>query len=278
VRLRRELHGRAGGLSIRVVSEAPRTTIADPTIADPARTPSAGDAEEPVSALFEVLPHVLRTLRREPALVITLTYLLVAMAGIFYDYAFYRQFGIPALSLSQISDFLAAGIQEPIAIVLVLSTFPLCWLFDRINLWGRRRRAAEGARLRAVPSLDWWQRRRLGFIVAMNERRGYMRLVYVLVVVAYAWSFVSSYAGHRAEAVKRGDALEVRIRLTDGSQLLTRSDGHPPWLYLGAISQYVFVYDREAARAEIVPVNALSWIEPVPTAAPKPGWVVAPIP
>jgi hypothetical protein len=254
------------------VSDASRPAIGDPSASRPA------DAiEEPVSALFEVLPHVLRTLRREPALVITLTYLLVAMAGIFYDYAFYRQFAIPALSLSQISDFLAAGIQEPIAIVLVLSTFPLCWVFDRINLWGRRRRAAEGARLKAVPALTWWQRRRLAFIVAMNERRGYMRLVYALVVVTYAWSFVSIYAGQRAQAVKRGEALEVRVQLTDGSPLLTRSV-QKPWLYLGAISQYVFVYDRDAARAEIVPVNAISRIEPVPGAGTKSGLVVAPIP
>jgi hypothetical protein len=260
------------------VSETPRTTIADSTVADPAKTPPAGEVEEPISALFEVLPHVLRTLRREPALVITLTYLLVAMAGIFYDYAFYRQFDIPALSLSQISDFLAAGIQEPIAIVLVLSTFPICWLFDRINLWGRRRRAAEGERLKAMPSPTWWQRRRLAFIVTMNDRRNYMRLVYALVIVAYAWTFVSGYAQYKAEAVKRGEGLEVDVRMNDGAVLATASGGGKPWLYLGAISQYVFVYDRDAGRAKILPTNAIAAIEPIPGAKPKSGLMVAPIP
>lgn len=248
-----------------------------PTIADPAAPRPSAETEQPVSALFEVLPHVLRTLRREPALVITLTYLLVAMAGIFYDYSFYRQFDVPVLSLSQISDFLGAGIQEPMAIVLVLSTFPLCWLFDRINIRGRRRRAAEGERLKAMPSLTWWQQRRLAFIVGMNERRGYMRLMYVLIIVAYAWTFVSNYAGHRADAVKRGDALEVDVRMNDGSTL-TPAGGQRPWLYLGAISQYVFVYDREAGRARILPTNAIAAIEPIPGPASKPGLVVAPIP
>ena len=247
--------------------------IADAT----ASRPRAG-AEQPVSALYEVLPHVLRTLRREPALVITLTYVLVAMAGIFYDYAFYRQFDIPALSLSQISDFLGAGIQQPMAIVLVLSTFPLCWLFDRINIRGRRRRAAEGERLKARPSLNWWQRRRLAFIVGMNEQRGYMRAMYLVIIVAYAWTFVSNYAGRRAEAVKRGDALEVEIRMNDGSALKAGSDGAKPWLYLGAISQYVFVYDREAGRAAILPTNAIAAIEPIPGPPEKSGVVVAPIP
>src|SRR5262249_50741580 len=154
--------------------------------------------------------------------------------------AFYGQFDIPVLSLSQISDFLGAGIQEPIAIVLVLSTFPLCWLFDRINIRGRRRRAAEGERLKALPRRTWWQQRRLAFIVGMNERRGYMRLMYVVIIVAYAWTFVSNYARHRAEAVRNGDALEVEIRMNDGSPLETGAGGQKPWLYLGAISQYVF--------------------------------------
>jgi hypothetical protein len=248
---------------------------APPTIRD--QTPPRPSAAEPVSALFEILPHVLRTLRREPALVITLTYLLVAMAGIFYDHAFYRQFGIPVLSLSQISDFLAAGIQEPIAIVLVLSTFPICWLFDRINIWGRRRRAAEGERLRAAPSLTWWQRRRLTFIVGMNDRRSYMRLIYAVVIVAYAWTFVSNYAAHKAAAVKRGEGLEVEVRMNDGSSLSTAAGDGKAWLYLGAISQYVFVYDREAGRATILPSNAIGAIEPIPRPDSDSGVAVAPI-
>jgi hypothetical protein len=200
------------------------------------------------------------------------------MAGIFYDYSFYRQFDIPVLSLSQISDFLAAGIQEPMAIVLVLSTFPLCWLFDRINIAGRRRRAAEGERLKAMPALSWWQRRRLAFIVGMNERRSYMRFMYVLIIVAYAWTFVSNYATHRAEAVKRGEALEVLVRMAGGATPLTQTNGEKPWLYLGAISQYVFLYDREAGRSEILPTNAIAAIEPIPGPASKPAVVVAPIP
>jgi len=118
-----------------------------PTIPDATASRPTADAEQPVSALFEVLPHVLRTLRREPALVITLTYVLVAMAGIFYDYAFYRQFDIPALSLSQISDFLGAGIQQPMAIVLVLSTFRCAGCST-----GSISAAAAGARRKACGS------------------------------------------------------------------------------------------------------------------------------
>lgn len=236
-----------------------------------------GEGERPVSALFEMLPHILRTLRREPALAISLTYLLVAMAGIFYDFSFYRQFDIPVLTLSQIGDFLVAGIQQPMALVLVLSTFPLCWLFDKINMRGRRRRAAEIIRLRAQSSLSWWARGRLSFIDWMNGRRWYTQLVYLIVIVAYGWTFVGAYAGYRADAAKRGDAPEVRVWMNGIAEPLAPT-GKQPWTYLGAIAQYVFVYDRGNGRAEILPVNAIARIEPLATAKARGGLMVAPIP
>ncbi|HEU4664605.1 MAG TPA: hypothetical protein VFS55_11285, partial [Dokdonella sp.] len=117
----------------------------------PARPPSA-------SPLQDVLPHVWDTLRREPAVAITLAYLLVAMAGIFYNYWFYRAFGIPVLTLSQIGDFLVAGLQQPMALVLVLSTFPLCWLMDFFNARSRRKDMRNLEFLRSVAALGAWQR------------------------------------------------------------------------------------------------------------------------
>ena len=112
----------------------------------------------------------------------------------------------------------------------------------------------------------------------MNARRGYMRLIYVLVIVAYAWTFVSNYASHRADAVKKGEGLEVGIRMASGAALPTAAGGAKPWLYLGAISQYVFVYDRDAGRARILPTNAIAAIEPIPGPDSNSGVVVAPIP
>ena len=105
-----------------------------------------------------------------------------------------------------------------------------------------------------------------------------MRLVYALVIVAYAWTFVSGYAQYKAEAVKRGEGLEVDVRMNDGAALATASGGGKPWLYLGAISQYVFVYDRDAGRAKVLPTNAIAAIEPIPGAKSKSGLMVAPIP
>jgi hypothetical protein len=234
-------------------------------------------APDSTSALQSMLPHVLDTLRREPAVAITLCYLLVAMAGIFYNYWFYRAFDIPVLTLSQISDFLVAGLQQPMALLLVLSTFPLCWLMDLYNLRSRRRHVDALALLRASASLSGYQRLRRRFLEWRVGEMWYTRLSYAAVVAVYGWAFVGIYAKHRAEAVKRGEVAEVRVWL-NGENGGLEADRSATWSYLGAVANYVFVYDRTERRALVLPVNAIARLQPMP--APKrPGSLfIAPIP
>ncbi|MET0231140.1 MAG: hypothetical protein ABW186_09440 [Rhodanobacteraceae bacterium] len=249
-----------------------------PTSDNPS-VPNGSDVERtPVhSPLLGMMPHILQTLQREPALAITLTYLLVAMAGIFYDYSFYSKFAIPVLSLSQLSDFLTAGIQQPIALVLVFSTFPLCWAFDRLNTRYRKRNAAKLDRLRAEDSVSFPQRLKLGFVRWRVEQVWYTRLSYLAVIVVYGAMFVGGYAEWRATAVKRGDAQQVRVWLAGADAPLAAS-GSDRWAYLGATSTYLFVYDHAAAQATALPVNAIARIEPLPRPDSKPPVLVAPIP
>src|SRR6185312_7350808 len=131
--------------------------------------------------------------------------------GIFYNYWFYRQFGIPVLTLSQIGDFLVAGLQQPMALVLVLSTFPLCWLFDRFNARSRRRHLAERDSLRARGAPGRWAGWRLRFLDWRVSELWYTQLSYVLVIAMYGWVFVGAYANLRANAIKRGEAAQVRV-------------------------------------------------------------------
>jgi hypothetical protein len=254
------------------VGEADAPLVRDPpaALADPRRTSS--------SPLLDLLPHFIDTLRREPALAISLTYLLVAMAGIFYDVSFYRLFGIPVLSLAQLGDFLTAGIQQPMALVLVFSTFPLCWVFDRINERFRQRHRDDLAKLEADRSSEnlYGRARRL-FLGWRVRQLWYTRLNYLVLIFAYGWIFVGYYADHRAEAVKRGDAAEVRVWL-NGESAAMPSSASDTWTYLGATSSYVFVYDRAGNRSSIVPVNAIARIAPVVAPPTTPAVVVAPIP
>jgi hypothetical protein len=230
------------------------------------------------SVLMDMLPHVLRTLTREPALVITICYLLVALAGIFYNYSFYLKFGIPILSLSQIGDFLVAGIQRPMALLLVATTFPLCWILDLFNARSRRRHARTLERLQATPAHSWWGHTIRKLLVWRVEKRWYTQIAYVVIILAYSWSFVSIYANYRAKAVKRGEAAQVAVWLTGDAAGFLPAQAKS-WTYLGAVANYVFVYDPSSRRAVILPVNGIARIEPVQSLqdAQSPI-IVAPIP
>ena len=222
------------------------------------------------SALQAILPHILRTFRREPALALTAGYLFVALAGIYYDNGFYqRGFGIPVLTLSQIGDFLVAGLQQPMALVLLVSTLPLCWLIDRFNTRTRRKAFERGQRLRGLPRLSWWQKLRLRFIDWHLGSIRWTPFVYLLIVGSYGWTFIMVYAGYRIDAVKHGQVPRVAIHLMGESGDLPAADPKG-WGYLGAVSNYVFVYDPVDKRALVLPVNAIERIQPAAVKG-KPG-------
>jgi hypothetical protein len=236
------------------------------SVAEPAPVPAAPPPVER-SILLNILPHVLDTLRREPALAITLAYLLVALAGIFYNYSYYEKFGIPVLSLSQISDFLVAGIQQPVAILLVLTTFPMCWLFDRVNARNRRRNALRLERMRASPGTA--ARWRMAYVHWRVHQRSLTYGMYVLVIAVYGWTFVRLYANDQVRAVRRGDAPQVAVWVSDQADGLMAKSGRS-WTYLGAIANYVFVYDPVERRSVILPVDNIERIEPLPVAGGGP--------
>ncbi len=222
-------------------------------IAATSRAPTAS-----YSVLDTVTPHIFRTLRREPALAITLAYLFVAMAGIFYNYTFYLKFGVPVLTLSQVSDFLVAGIQQPMALLLVLSTLPLVWLIDRFNAYTRRRRSERREKLRLSGDVSLWNRMRMWVLQA--PPRWITIPAYLVAVFGYGWTFVQVYAYHRADEVERGDAAQVTIWLTGAPDpLVSKSKS---WTYLGAVSNYVFVYDHDSRQAAVLPVNNIARILP----------------
>ena len=245
-------------------------------VAPESRSPASAQATaDPHSVLQGMLPSILRLLRREPAIVITIAYLLVALVGIAYDERYYGKFGIPVLTLSQISDFLVAGIQQPIALLLLASTLPMCWIIDRINTRSRRSHAVELERLQALPSLGRWQAIRARFLAWRLRARWYTRLFYLALVLIYGSMFVSFYAEFQAGSVKRGEAMQVRVHLSgDANDEVSMQT----WSYLGAVSSYVFLYDTQSGRSLILPVDGIASIEPIASAKGGKTPLVVPIP
>ena len=238
--------------------------------------PAASPPPSEKTVLHLVMPHVLDTLKREPALAFTLAYLLVALAGIYFNVSYYDEFGIPILTLSQISDYLVAGLQRPMALVLALSTFPLVWGIDRLNGNRRRRdaRRREAVLSRGPPK--GWDRARVWWY---DRPRWVAGCGYLLIVFFYGWLFVSKYAHLEAGDVRQGRADQVHVGLNAPDASPPGVDLSQPVVYLGAVTNYVFVYDPRSKRSAVLPVNNISRIEPI-NAGPDNSQhaLVAPIP
>ena len=241
-------------------------------------SPIVTAADRPASektVLHVVMPHVLDTLKREPALAITLAYLLVALAGIYFNVSYYDEFGIPILTLSQISDYLVAGLQRPMALVLALSTFPLVWGIDLLNARRRRRDAVRREELLRRGPPRGWNRVRLRWY---SRPRWVPAFGYLVIVFFYGWLFVSKYAHFEAKDVRAGAAIQVRVALTTPAASPQGVDLSQPVVYLGAVTNYVFVYDPRSRHSAVLPVNNISRIEPVNSEATPQRVLVAPIP
>ena len=67
------------------------------------------------------------------ALLFTTAYLLVSALGLWCSYWFYRGFGVSILDYLQASDFLVAGVRDPVYIgLLLLGTYlALLWVSAR---------------------------------------------------------------------------------------------------------------------------------------------------
>ena len=249
--LRRKFHCGFGRLSIVGVDEtAPNSQI----------VPAANPPGSEKTVLHLVMPHVLDTLKREPALAFTLAYLLVALAGIYFNVSYYDEFGIPILTLSQISDYLVAGLQRPMALLLALSTFPLVWGIDRLNGHRRRRDSVRREELRSRGSPKGWDRVRMRWY---GRPRWVAGCGYLTIVFFYGWLFVSKYAHLEAKDVRQGLADQVHVALNAPDASPPGVDLSQPVVYLGAVTNYVFVYDPRSRRSAVLPVNNISRIEPI---------------
>src|SRR5580765_5875049 len=85
---------------------------------------------------------------------------------------------------------------------------------------------------------------------------------YFFVIVLYGWNFVTIYAGFQANWARSGKAAQVRVRLNGADADLAASKS-PSWTWLGAVSNYVFVYGAASKPSLVLPTNNILRIEQV---------------
>lgn len=250
-------------------SSEPRKTPPAPSAARP--TPgiaaSAGDAsgQEDYANRFVWFPRALALLRREPALSITLGYLLLSLIGLWSSYCFYRVFRIPILEYMQPGDFLVAGVRQPMnllwLLLMALVSVPAYW-----PTYYRLRHPERVERFRR----HWFGRLIFSRYVDPFRRRRWFDLspeaTILLGLLLGGGSLIMAYSGDRAEALLQGGGQAVRVTLADGGSPLRGSAR-----LLGTTSGYVYLYWPDNGRTEVLVQEGVSRIEVLPRRVPPGG-------
>lgn len=198
-----------------------------------------------------------RRMLREPSLGLSTGYVLVSMIGLWANYWFYRQFGLPILEYMQASDYLVAGLRDPgYALVLALSV-TISWLVS----WPEMYRKQHPRRVRELQR-RWWGR----FVFPQSDwfRWTLLRLkpetgIAIVVFMGMALS-TCSYVIAKANRIRdEGAGHAVRVTLAGAAAPLPGQAR-----LLGASSAYVFLWWPGARRAEAVPIEGVGRLQALP--------------
>jgi hypothetical protein len=182
----------------------------------------------PAWRLVDVNEPVKKILRDHPALVVSFFYVAASVIGMFYSWAFLREFGINVFNYAQISDFLLASLKEPLTWALVILA-ALLLLGD--NASSRRyARRKDHSRWFA-----WYGSKRY------RQINNFAAFVLVLM-------YLYSFAWAQARDAREGDGKIVDVIFADRGAATTA-------ILLGTTGQFVFLFDDMTERVDIHPIE-----------------------
>ena len=208
-----------------------------------------------------------RRICREPALMFSTAYVLVAFLGLWSSVWFYRGFGIAILDYLQASDYLVAGLRDPIYVLLLASGVMLAILVSWPEVL-RRRHPEYVADLRRR---RWWARAVFSQMKFMTWTGvGIHPVTGISVVVAYFMLMgAGAYMQTKGELLReKGRGRPIRVQMLGDAAPLPGEAR-----LLGTSSAFVYLWWPAQQRAEAVPVTSVRLLQTVP---PKPKPSVAP--
>ena len=194
---------------------------------------------------------ILHYLRRQPALAISISYVLLTLCGIVYSFYFYRQFDIQVLKLANVSDLLIAGISEPAAILMfaggllfmVISEFLFAATSDLREKWLQK----PGVLKRIL----------IYSFFSYPKKLEYRILMSLLLFVLYGVLFVGLYVDWQVKELKQGAGPKVELTskaLQPSSRVVT---------LLGSTTNFLITYDLKDESAIVISVEIVQKLEPL---------------
>ncbi len=240
-------------------AESPRAVTDHGAAAVVVAVPSA-------EGLPPVEPWVLRGgrwLLGEPSLLVAVAYLFVSFIGLWANFWFYRAFGLPIMEYMQASDYLVAGLHDPMYALVLACSVALMLLVT----WPERYRARHPQRVSEMRT-HWWGRQ------LFPERRwlswrGFGIAPVSGLVFGVFWCMVwacTAYVSGKALTILRGGGVPVQV-------VLAGEDAPQPGSarLLGTTNAYVLLWWPATRQAEAIPVSAVKRLTSLPRRAAAPA-------
>lgn len=167
--------------------------------------------------------------REHPALLVSAFYVAASSIGMFYSWAYLRQFGINVFNYAQLSDFLLASLKEPYTWALVFLAAALVLLDNASSRRQEKRELGEW--------LAWYGSPRYRFL------NNFAAIALVLI-------FIYAYANAQARDTRSGEVKRVDVIFADGGAAKTSA-------LIGTTGQFVFLYDSDTERVNIHPIEGI---------------------
>lgn len=182
-----------------------------------------------------------RHLRENPALILTVTYLVLTVIGAIYNWRLCRRFGINILDLADGADFLMFAVRD---VVVVL------WAAFAIGLFVAT--YACFAHLKAAPPK---QRTALMRFVERRVKQSDLRptaVICVLWAAFFVYFYLDRYAATVAGGIKHGSERACEVVLADDA------NGPPQAVQLvTTTSRFVIVYRPDEKATLVIPTESI---------------------
>ena len=167
--------------------------------------------------------------REHPALLVSTFYVAASTIGMFYSWAYLQHFGINVFNYAQLGDFLLASLKEPSTWALVALAATLIYIDNSSSRRVEKKQPGKWTR--------WYGSPRYRLVNNFGA-------ILVVLVIIYA------YASRQAHETKAGEGKLVDVAFDEGGAVKTST-------LLGTTGQFVFLYDADAERVDIHPIEGI---------------------
>lgn len=186
-----------------------------------------------------------------PGLGISTVYLLLIVLGVLFSSQFYSHFDIPILKFLDLTDLIAVGFREPLALTMLASAIGIGLFLDVTYVLSKKREPK-------IQQLTGLKRLLNRAVFYSPKYRVSTLLVTLAFTLFYLWMFVYLAANKLAEDIK-----------TDGVDniLVNHSEGVTKGYLLGTTFNYVFIYHSNSKATKIYTLESVNSMMPI-TAEP----------